>query len=262
MSKIAILSDIHSNLPAFQAVLRDVQASGAKDIVFLGDIVGYGASPAECVDLVRKLGGKCVMGNHEPATQAVRIRGNTCLQPGWQQDGYQAGLAHSAKCLDAGQAQWLAQLPFTLKIPGAVVAHANLHAPQGFGYIHDAASAAPTLEILRNEINKVGFFGHTHIPEVFTDPLQQAAVEWVDGSRFRVPAGVACVVMVGSVGQPRHETDRRASWVLWDPTESVVEFRKTNYNRLQTAQEFIQAGLPLESAQRLLTEAEEAFLKS
>lgn len=60
MSKIAILSDIHSNLPALQAVLSEVQSSGAGRIVFLGDIVGYGASPAECVDWVRKLGGECV----------------------------------------------------------------------------------------------------------------------------------------------------------------------------------------------------------
>jgi predicted phosphodiesterase len=62
MSKIAILSDIHSNLPALTAVLREVEASGAERFVFLGDIVGYGASPAECVALVRKLGGVCVMG--------------------------------------------------------------------------------------------------------------------------------------------------------------------------------------------------------
>ena len=79
MSKIALLSDIHSNLPAFQAVLRDVRVSGANQIVFLGDIVGYGASPAKCVDLVRKLGGKCVMGNHEPATLAVRKLGDSCM---------------------------------------------------------------------------------------------------------------------------------------------------------------------------------------
>jgi predicted phosphodiesterase len=260
MSKIAILSDIHSNLPAFEAVLRDVQTSGAERIVFLGDIVGYGASPAECVAQVRKLGGSCVMGNHDAEIRRVRQSGCAFRDPDWRKCGYQAGLAHSAKCLDADQAAWLAALPFSMKIPGAIVAHASLDEPEGFAYIQDAASAEATLEILREEKTKVGFFGHTHVQEVFPDPAGD--VEWLDGSRFRIPLGMACVVMVGAVGQPRHATDRRAAWVLWNPETSVVEFRKTNYSRLEAAQAIAKSGLPLESALRLLTEDEAAFLMS
>ena len=71
-----------------------------------------------------------------------------------------------------------------------------------------------------------------------------------------MPVGTACVVTVGSVGQPRHETDRRAAWVLWDPAENMVEFRRVDYSRLQAAQEIVKAGLPSESANRLLTEDE------
>ena len=71
MQKIAILSDIHANLPALEAVLREVEQCGAGRIVFLGDIVGYGASPAECVDRVREHGGECVMGNHDIAIKIV-----------------------------------------------------------------------------------------------------------------------------------------------------------------------------------------------
>ena len=258
MSKIAILSDIHSNLPAFKAVLRDVQASGAGRIVILGDIVGYGAAPAECVDLVRKLGGVCVMGNHEVAVQAVRKRGGSVLDPDWKQNGYLAGLVHSARCLDAGQASWLAALPFSMKIPGAIVAHASLDEPEAFNYIQDADSARPTLEILRAEKFKVGFFGHTHVQEFFADP--EGDVQWLDDSRFRIPNDMACVVMVGAVGQPRHETDRSAAWVLWDSETNVVEFRKSPYNRLDAAQAIAKAGLPMESALRLLSPEEDAFL--
>jgi predicted phosphodiesterase len=72
MSEIAILSDIHTNLPALEAVLRDVEQSKAGRIVFLGD---YGASPEECVTLVRKHGGECVMGNHDLAIKRIRMRG-------------------------------------------------------------------------------------------------------------------------------------------------------------------------------------------
>lgn len=258
MSKIAILSDIHSNLPALNAVLREVGKSGAKRIIFLGDIVGYGASPAECVEWVRKLGGECVMGNHEVTTQAVREHGSRCLAPDWESDGYQAGLVHSAKALDEGQVKWLAGLPFILEISGAVVAHANLVNPQSFAYIEDTESAQPSLNLLRKSGHNIGFFGHTHKQEVFPDPTGE--VERLDDSRFRIPAGLACVVMVGAVGQPRHESDRRACWVLWDAEENIVEFKKTDYNRLAAAKQIAEAGLPMESAIRLLTESEVAVL--
>jgi len=258
MSKIAILSDIHANLPAFEAVLRDVQSSGAESIVFLGDIVGYGASPGGCLDLVRKLGGKCVMGNHDVEIGNVRRRGCAFRDPDWKQCGYQAGLAHAARCLDADQAAWLAALPYTMRIPGAIVAHGSLDEPEAFNYIDDDESAKASLEILRKDKLKVGFVGHTHLQGIIAASVN--SLEWIDEVRVRIPAGTACVVTVGSVGQPRHETDRRAAWVLWDPATNMVEFRRTDYSRLQTAQEIVKAKLPLESALRLLKDEEAQFL--
>jgi len=261
MSKIAILSDIHSNLPALTAVLREVQASGAEHIVFLGDIVGYGASPAECVAWVRKLGGTCVMGNHEEAMGQLLRRGRINLGGERPRDDYRAGLVHSAKCVDDEQARWLAGLPYELRITGARIAHACLDEPQAWNYISDAKSAEPTLTILRQERHsRVGFFGHTHEQGIFPDAPD--ALEWQDETRVKIPNGKACAVLVGSVGQPRHETDRRAAWVLWDPVTRVVDFRKTDYRRLEAAQQIAKAGLPMASALRLLTGPELAFLES
>jgi predicted phosphodiesterase len=262
MSRIAILSDIHGNLPAFKAVLRDVQQSGATSLVFLGDIVGYGASPAQCVALVRKLGGHCVMGNHDEVIDVVRKPGFAFRDRAWKKCGYQAGLAHAAKDLDDDQAAWLAALPFTTVLPGAIAAHGSLDRPMAFNYIQDAASALPTLELLRERDTEgmVGFFGHTHETGVFSD--RDELLEWHDDSRVQIPACLACAVTVGAVGQPRHPTDRRACWVLWDPDERVVEFHKTEYQRLQAAQDIGRAGLPMESAGRLLTDAEMTFLES
>ncbi len=184
MKPIAILSDIHANLPALLAVLREVQTSGAARVIFLGDLVGYGASPAECVAWVRKLGGDCVMGNHDVEVENVRRPGFRFYDPEWQQRGYQAGLAHAAKSLDMEQAGWLARLPYTMTIPGAVVAHGSWNDPENFNSIEDAESAAPTLAALRQREFK------------------------------------------------------------------VVEFRKTEYNRLKAAKAIARAGLPLESAVR------------
>ena len=258
MSKIALLSDIHANLPAFEAVLGDVRASGAEQIVFLGDLVGYGASPAACVALVRTLGGACVMGNHDVEIRNVRKRGCTFRDPAWPQSGYLAGLAHAARCLDVAQAEWLAALPYHLKIPGAHVAHASLDVPEAFASIEDAASAGPTLAILRQEKLKVGFFGHTHLTGIFADVPE--ALEWLDPARVKIPKGMACAVTVGSVGQPLHPSDRRAAWALWAPEAGVVEYRKTPYSSLQAAREIVAAGLPLESALKLLTDDEMAVL--
>jgi hypothetical protein len=86
------------------------------------------------------------------------------------------------------------------------------------------------------------------------------SVKHKDGSIGEIAADSACVVTVGSVGHPRHETDRRAAWVLWDPAENMVEFRRVDYSCLQAAQEIVKAGLPLESAYRLLTGEEVALL--
>lgn len=254
MPTIAILSDIHCNLPALEAVLREVAQCGAEHTVFLGDIVGYGGSPSECVNLVRKAGGACVMGNHDFEIQSVRKRGCTFRDPDWKCFEYEAGLAHSAKCLDADQAQWLAALPYRMKLPGAIAAHGSLDEPEAFNYIKDAESAAPTLAILKKESAKVGFFGHTHVQDIFVEEFD--ALEWLDATRVKIPAGVACAVIVGAVGRPHSDAEGRAAWVLWNPEDGVVEFRKTPYNRLLAARAIALAGLPMESSLILLTAKE------
>lgn len=109
MPKIALLADIHSNLIAFKAVLKDVLQCGAERTIFLGDIVGYGSHPAECVDLVRKLGGECVMGNHDQALGIFRKAGYEPPQRNWREDDYAAGLMHSARALNGHHAAWIAK---------------------------------------------------------------------------------------------------------------------------------------------------------
>lgn len=201
------------------------------------------------------------MGNHDVEIREVRRSGFCFSDTDWESCGYQAGLAHAARCLDAGQAEWLAGLPYDMRIPGAVVAHATLAEPEAFDYIKDGETAEPTLTILREGKIKVGFFGHTHVADIFAE--DQEALEWLDETTVKIPPGIACAVTVGAVGQPRHKTDRRAAWVLWDPVKGVVEFRKTGYDRLRAAKDIVNAGLPPDSALRLLTDEELALhLKS
>lgn len=250
MPKIALLSDIHANLPALEAVLREVKSSGAEAIVFLGDIVGYGAQPAECVQWVRKLSGKIVIGNHDEDLRILRKPGYEPPQTNWRRDGYACGLMHAVKTLSDEDMDWLLAQPYSFDISGAIVAHASLDDPHFFNYIEDQESADPSLDLLAKLSNPVGFFGHTHIQKVFS--CNPEAVEWLGKDKFYIDAGEPCAVTVGSVGQPREDDNRKASWALWDPELRIVEFRRTDYDRLKAARSIVNAGLPLDAAIRLL----------
>lgn len=250
MPKIALLSDIHANLPALEAVLREVKSSGAKDIVFLGDIVGYGAHPAECVKWVRILSGQIAIGNHDAALGVFRKSGFEPPQTNWRRDDYACGLMHAVKSLSHENMDWILAQPYWFGIPGAIVAHASLDDPNLFNYIEDQESADPTLELLAKFPHPVGFFGHTHIQNVFSS--NPGAVEWLGKDKFYIDADEPCAVTVGSVGQPREEDNRKASWALWDPEHRIVEFRRTDYDRLKAARAIVDAGLPIDAAIRLL----------
>ena len=252
MPKIAILSDVHSNLPAFVAVLEDVRKSGITEIYCGGDTVGYAAEPDECVSLLRHHGGRSVLGNHDYYTNAV-IANPDNIPPReiWTENPVWAGVVHSARALGDDNARWLAQLPGFLKIPGGILSHASLHFPEQWPYLHSSGDAAPTLDILEKSGDHVGFFGHTHQQTYFSHRSADAMVKRLGFSKVLIPEGVACAVLVGSVGQPREE-DTRAAWVTWDPDTRIVEFRKTDYDALKAAQKILDVGLPPSSATRLL----------
>jgi len=254
MPKIAILSDIHANEPALKAVLREVAKAKVSQVVFGGDTVGYGANPNACVTRVRGQGGLSVLGNHDFYTNHIR-RDRAALPANrdWRKNPVWAGVEEAARMLSEDNAEWLRQLPRELRIPGGVVAHAALHHPEEWPYVRSLADALPTLERLRESARGIGFLGHTHRQEIFSDPSEAVTPEWIHGTRVHLPEGVVCAVMVGSVGQPR-DGDLRAAWTLWDSDTRVLEFRHTEYPALTAAQEIVAADLPVESALRLLDE--------
>ncbi len=157
---------------------------------------------------------------------------------------------HAVKILSNRDMDWLLAQPYWFGIPGAIVAHASLDDPNFFNYIEDQESADPSLELLAKFSDPDGFFGHTHIPQVFRS--NPGAVEWLGKDKFYIDDGEPCAVTVGSVGQPREEDNRKACWAIWDPEHRIVEFRRTDYDRLKAARSIVDAGLPLDAAIRLL----------
>lgn len=252
MPKVAILSDIHGNLPALKAVLRRVAKSGAQEIAFGGDIIGYGASPRECVDLVKSLGGHCVLGNHDALSKAVVDGGIESLPDGWASNPVWSGIVHAVRQLKIGDLEWLWNRPWFLRLKGAILAHASLTNPNAWHYIEDEETAAPTLAVLKEKGIEVGFFGHTHKFGVFPDLSADSVPEHLGSDRWLIPKGAVCAVTVGSVGQARDKDDERATWVTWDPEERIVELHRSCYPHLRAAREIMETGLPMESAMRLL----------
>jgi diadenosine tetraphosphatase ApaH/serine/threonine PP2A family protein phosphatase len=254
MPKLALLSDIHANFPAFKAVLLEVAKAKVSQVVFGGDTVGYGASSNACVEQVRALGGTCVIGNHDFYTNHLR-RDRAALPANrdWRKNPVWAGVEDAARTLSDENAAWLRELPPLLEIPGGVVAHAALHRPEEWPYLRSLSDAFPTLDILRSSAHGIGFFGHTHRQELFFDSAAAVTPERINAMRVHLPEGVVCAVMVGSVGQPR-DGDLRAGWAVWDSDTRVLEFRRTVYPALEAAHEIIAADLPVESALRLLDE--------
>lgn len=253
MPRIAIIADVHGNLHALVAVMREAEESGINKVVFGGDLVGYGALPSACVRLAMQYGAGSVLGNHDQLTAQI-IAGVTMGQAEeYQRDTVLAGARHAAKTLSAREAEWLASLPYTHKFDGVILVHSSLNEPDQWDYVETEADAAPSLEFLRGRKRHVAFCGHTHVQRCFKDSGDARELEWLDQRRFRIPHGLATLVTVGSVGQPRSEDDdMRASWTVWDSETRIVEFRRTEYDNRAAAATILEAGLPEESAIRLL----------
>lgn len=266
MATIAILSDIHGNLPALQAVLADVSASGADQIVFGGDIVGYGASPAECLSLVREAGGDCVKGNHEELVTRLAENGEPSLPDGWEKNPVRAGAVHALRSLSEEAIGWIRQLPMEIPLPSrAILTHAALYRPGEWPYIRDALTATASLGELRTRDLDVCFAGHVHRLAIYGETqyddgepgyqLDRQA-EQVGEDRFHLAEDAVWAVTVGSVGQSREtgvdRKDVRATWALWNPEQRTVEFRRTEYENHVAADQILAAGLPEHSAKRLL----------
>jgi diadenosine tetraphosphatase ApaH/serine/threonine PP2A family protein phosphatase len=213
----AIISDIHGNLEALQAVLEDIQRQGADDIYCLGDLVGYGPNPGECIDLA--MAWKVVLlGNFDAA-----------LFSGY--DGFgviaQQSMEWTSPHLDAvaGGREFLAGRPHTHEEGEFLFVHGSARNPlHEYVFPEDIYNPAKMTPIFA-KVNRYCFHGHTHVPGLFTADLHYLSPDEVDGV-YRLTK-TRTLVNVGSVGQPR-DKDWRACYVLLDG--ETVRFRRVEYD--------------------------------
>lgn len=229
-SHFAVISDIHGNLEALQAVFADIERRGIKDVVCLGDVVGYGANPLECLDLVQKRCRITLMGNHDHALLYEPTNFNIPAERAcyWTR---QLMEDEPDDAVRRGRWEFLGKLPVRVKEGDVLFSHASPRRPMN-EYIFPEDVFTNPQKVLANFDRldaRICFVGHTHQPGVFVDdPYFDPPNELPDAPYYE-PDEERAIVNVGSVGQPR-DRDQRASYVVvhrsahatGDETENVV----------------------------------------
>lgn len=239
--RYGVLGDIHSNLTALTAVLDSLSKDGIDRLLSVGDVVGYGAAPQECIDLVREAGAVVVMGNHDAA---CIDRLDTVYFNAYAR----AAVDWTRTALRPEDRTWLDALPLTQHLEHCSVAHGTLHRPELFDYIQSPQDADPSLDVMPLP---VCFVGHTHVPVTLMrlrdDPHRTA---YTTDQVVDVDEAHRALVNVGSVGQPRDE-DPRTGYALYDSETGRVEIRRLEYDIDREAARIRAAGLPEMLADRL-----------
>ena len=239
--RVAVISDIHGNLEALEAVLNACDQADVDEIYCLGDVVGYGADPVVCLALVRERAAFVCAGNHEWAASG-RI----------DTTGFNATAAKAARWtrdqLSAEDESWLRDLELTQRRGDALFVHGSSHEPSEFHYVFGASDASHALSCTDA---RIVFVGHSHRAFIYPHeyPHEGKGVEARDGVDVCMTDG-RYLINVGSVGQPR-DRDPRASFCVWDIDHSTLHLARAPYDVSLAQQKIIRAGLPESLANRL-----------
>ena len=239
LMQFAIISDIHANLQALEAVLADARAHGVDQFICLGDIVGYGPQPSECIKLIQDLKCPTVRGNHDHDVAKNHDLGD--LHP-----DAEASLNWTRQKLTLPEKQWLSSLPYVRRVGRFSIAHATPHRSNLFEYVKGLPEAD---RYLQEQEASLCFIGHTHVPGIFecvggvTHEIQTTICALSESSKY--------LCNVGSVGQPR-DLDSRASYVIYDRVSRVIERRRVTYDVTLTQDLLRKENLPHSLAERLV----------
>ena len=239
--RIAVLSDIHSNLEALETVLQHALEQRADRYVCLGDVVGYGASPNECIELLKSLPAcPCVLGNHDAAVLKIPLN----MKPVARQS-----INWTREILTADNLWFLKEMEDVIKWDKISFCHSNPYRPRNWYYVSEKTYISSSFA--RSKA-KILFVGHTHIPVAITrknffcvyirDPMHSMVVPAAERNRQ--------IFNCGSVGQPR-DGDPRASYLIYDDEKMEIEFYRVEYDHKRAAEKILVAGLHESFASRL-----------
>jgi diadenosine tetraphosphatase ApaH/serine/threonine PP2A family protein phosphatase len=239
-----VISDIHANLPAFEAVLADVKKREIDyDITWcLGDLVGYGAFPNECIELLRTLPNVCLTGNHDWAVMnkldESEFNGSAATVVQW-----------TRACLEPHNLKYLLARPATLEQDNYLLVHASPREPI-WEYVTDPSIAEDNFECFKQHVCLIG---HTHVASIFvqdsrTKPVRMSLAE--PGSPFAIRKDARYLLNPGSVGQPR-DGDPRAAYAILDTVQRRWMPQRAEYDIAAAQQKMRDEQFPHSLIERL-----------
>ncbi len=229
--RYAILSDIHGNLEALRAVLEDIENQQVDKIVCLGDVVGYGPAPNECIQLIREKADVCLMGNHDYAAigkEPIEFFNKYARQ----------AIVWTRRRLTPDALAYLKERPFEYIEDDITFVHSSPYRPEEWIYIISARDALPHFNYLQT---RICFVGHSHVA-IGVAKDDRHFWTWVaDGETLRADARY--IINVGSVGQPR-DSDPRACYGVYDAESGRFTFRRLEYDIEATQRRMAEFHLP------------------
>jgi predicted phosphodiesterase len=242
--KAAILADIHANLPALEAVHKDFSHEGVQAVWTLGDVVGYGAEPFACLQMLADLDAVLIAGNHEQAACDLA-----------EANGFNSTAAHAIRwtrgVLTKDTRKNLCELPLNHSPePGVFLFHGL--PGNALGYLRTEETGQMVFDHLsdRDPRIRVAFFGHTHRPMIFTHLEGRPIWMFEPGDELLLARGRRYLINPGSVGQPRNGNPC-AQYVIFDVEKGHINFRKVPYDIDAAQERILEAGLSPSLAARL-----------
>jgi len=237
--KYLFISDIHSNLDALDSILKKAnELYSDYSVICVGDIVGYGAQPNECMDRVISLTEKTVLGNHDAG-----VIGRTDIRM-FNYSAKEAILWTKNK-LSSVNVRNLQSMPYILKEKSFTAVHSSPSNPEYWNYIDSIYEAQDEFNATETTFT---FIGHTHIPLVYR--LKKEEVKMLFEEHIECEDDARYIVNVGSVGQPRNQ-DNRACALVYDEQEKTLDFIKAEYDIKSAQKKILNAKLPKFLAERL-----------
>jgi predicted phosphodiesterase len=238
MACTAVISDVHSNLEALNSVLENIEKECADNILFIGDIVGYGPDPNECIEIIRKKSNIVLAGNHDLAS--VGMHNTIFFNP-----LARVAIEWTCSVLSDENKDFLSNLPLTERLArdSVFLVHGSPYEPEKWHYVLNSADARKNFDYFKEIIC---FVGHSHIPLIMKRSFDGEVSSLKDKSILKEKSRY--IINTGSVGQPRDGNPDSAYALLRDNT---IEIKRVSYDILLTQKKMRKAGLPSHLIDRL-----------
>ena len=235
--RYAIFGDIHANLEALNTVLAHAEEQGCDFYACLGDIVGYGGNPLECLEKIQSMDCPVVKGSHDEDSAQLGSAGNTNPIAREAQEWTYNQLSEE-------QREWLLKLRYVKQIDNFTIVHSSLDQPQQWHYITNKFDATACMAY---QFTQLCFVGHSHVPQIY---IKDATVSSVNDYHVQIEPDKKYLINIGSVGQPR-DGDWRARYAIYDSDQSIVNIYRLEYDLEKAQARIVEQNLPQSLAARL-----------